>query len=379
MTSRKPEHGRSLADLFPEIASQAVGWNPKMFGIYVKKSLKWRCTLNHEWYSNISNRVQFGKGCPYCSNQKVLSGFNDLATTHPEIAFQAVGWDPQKVIAGSGKRFLWRCHDGHEWTASSGDRVKGHGCPFCSNQKVLSGFNDLATTHPEIAFQAVGWDPQKVIAGSGKRFLWRCHDGHEWTASSWARVKGHGCPFCSGLKVLAGFNDLGTTHPELALQAVGWNPKEVSAGSGKKLLWRCELGHEWRSRVANRSSNKSGCPSCSQKSFDPNREGWLYFIEHDEWQMFQIGITNFPNDRLSDHKRIGWNVLEIRGAMDGSATRALETAILQSLKRRGAVFANKSDGRKFDGWSESWLKSSVKVSGLKDLLDFVHEDEQIKK
>ena len=95
--------------------------------------------------------------------------------------------------------------------------------------------------------------------------------------------------------------------------------------------------------------------------------------------MFQIGISNFPDDRLNDHKKLGWTVLEIRGAMDGSATRALETAILQTLKRRGAVFANQNNGKKFDGWSESWLKSSVKVSGLKDLLDFVHEDEQIKK
>ena len=93
--------------------------------------------------------------------------------------------------------------------------------------------------------------------------------------------------------------------------------------------------------------------------------------------MFQIGITNYPNERLSDHKKLGWTVLEIRGAMDGAATRDLETAILRSLKRRGAVFANKADGRKFDGWSVAWLKSSVTVSGLKELMDFVHEDESL--
>ena len=116
---------------------------------------------------------------------------------------------------------------------------------------------------------------------------------------------------------------------------------------------------------------------CSVSGFIPSLDGWLYFIDHDEWQMFQIGITNYPDERLNDHKKLGWTILEIRGAMDGAATRDLETAILRSLKRRGAVFANKSDGRKFDGWSESWLKSSVKVSGLKDLLDFVHEDESL--
>ena len=72
-------------------------------------------------------------------------------------------------------------------------------------------------------------------------------------------------------------------------------------------------------------------------------------------------------------------MLEIRGAMDSAATRNLETAIPQSLKRRGAVFAKKADGRKFDGWSESWLKSLVNVSGLKELMDLVHEDESLEK
>jgi hypothetical protein len=52
---------------------------------------------------------------------------------------------------------------------------------------------------------------------------------------------------------------------------------------------------------------------------------------------------------------------------------------VRSLKRRGAVFANKADGQKFDGWTEAWLKSSVNVSGLKDLLNFVHEDDALVK
>jgi hypothetical protein len=30
-----------------------------------------------------------------------MVGFNDIASTHPEIAKQAYGWNPKKVIAGS--------------------------------------------------------------------------------------------------------------------------------------------------------------------------------------------------------------------------------------------------------------------------------------
>ena len=40
------------------------------------------------------------------------------------------------------------------------------------------------------------------------------------------------CPVCSGRQVLAGFNDLLTSRPELASEAFEWDPTTVSAGRG---------------------------------------------------------------------------------------------------------------------------------------------------
>ena len=443
VTSSKPKPRKSLAETHPEIASQAVGWDPKDMSAGSSKKLRWRCENGHEYLTTPTERTSLKRGCAICKNQKVLAAYNDLATTHPELALQAVGWDPTTVIAGSRKKLQWQCDKGHVYKAVLYERSIGTGCPYCSNNKVLAGYNDLATTHPELAFQAVGWDPTTVIAGSHQSLLWRCENGHEFqTLVNTRAERSIGCHYCSNKKVLAGYNDLATTHPELALQAVGWDPNAINAGSHKKVKWRCENGHHftsqvasrakrnlgcaycsnkkvlkgfndlatthpelaaqayqwdpatltcfsnkqrmficseghtWRSVVANRTKG-SACPMCSVSGFVPSLDGWLYFLDHDEWQMFQIGITNYPNERLSDHKKLGWTVLEIRGAMDGAATRDLETAILRSLKRRGAVFANKADGQKFDGWSEAWLKSSVTVSGLKELMDFVHEDESL--
>ena len=91
--------------------------------------------------------------------------------------------------------------------------------------------------------------------------------------------------------------------------------------------------------------------------------------------MLQIGITNAPKVRLAQHSKLGWEVLEVRGPMDGHLTNDLETAILRSAKKRGALFANKSGVQKFDGWSEAWMKDSLHVSSLKELLDLVYEDD----
>jgi hypothetical protein len=139
---------RSLADAFPELAAQAVGWDPTTVAFGSVKRKLWRCVRGHEWGATVDNRTT-GTGCPFCSGHLPIAGETDLATTQPGLAAEAVGWDPRAVSAGSHKKVLWRCAAGHEYVAQVSDRAKtnGTGCPFCSNQRVLSGYNDLATTH----------------------------------------------------------------------------------------------------------------------------------------------------------------------------------------------------------------------------------------
>ena len=89
-----------------------------------------------------------------------------LSETHPELAKEAYGWDPTTVVAGTNKKLDWKCKQGHTWIASGVKRTAGQGCPVCSNRNVLKGFNDMATTHPELAKEAHGWDPTTVRAGT---------------------------------------------------------------------------------------------------------------------------------------------------------------------------------------------------------------------
>jgi hypothetical protein len=182
------------------------------------------------------------------------------------------------------------------------------------------------------------------------------------------------CPICGNKQVLVGYNDLATINPALAAEADGWDPKTLTYSSGKMRRWKCSEGHRWSSTVANRS-NGNGCPSCAKFGFDPNKDGWLYFIDHDELQMFQIGISNVPENRLAQHLKRDWEVIEVRGPMEGRLAQELETAILHAVQRRGAVLGHKAQIEKFDGYSEAWTKDSLTVTSLKQLLDWVYEDE----
>lgn len=369
-----------LATLFPEIAKEADGWDPSQVLSKSSKKMAWKCSQGHNWVASIGSRTGVNKtGCSVCANRKLQFGINDLLTCSPEVARDADGWDPKTVLNGTASRKNWVCKLGHNYSATVESRTgkKKAGCPICSGQKMLVGFNDLATAHPEIAAQAYGWDPSEFSPGSNKKMDWLCKKGHVWNALISNRTKtGAGCHFCSNLRLLPGFNDLETTHPQLALEADGWDPKSKIAGSHEQVSWKCSNGHRWKTKLGSRTATEvTGCPTCATSGFDPNKDGWLYFLEHPEWEMLQIGITNVPKSRLSIHKRSGWQLIEIRGPMNGDLARQWEVDILNMLRHEGAMLAQEKIAGRFSGYTESWITSSFPARTLKELMDKVRSKE----
>ena len=186
----------------------------------------WNCRLGHDFICSIQNRLS-GRKCPYCLNKKVLKGFNDLATTHPEIASF---WNdelneitPDSVTAGSDKKVWWKCTNGedHSFQAEVFRLKSGRGCSICAG-KVITEFNSLASRYPEVAkyfdLEKNGITPDKISYGSSKKYFWFDDLGHSYIKSPKFRVKGQTCPYCtsSNTKLLSGFNDLATLFPDVA-------------------------------------------------------------------------------------------------------------------------------------------------------------------
>lgn len=288
---------------------------------YSNQKVWWRCKLGHVWQACVGDRFS-GNGCPFCSNHRVLAGFNDLATIDPLLAEQ---WHPTRngdltvtqVTCNSDKKVWWQCKQGHSWQALIGDRHRGNGCPYCSGRRAVSGVSDLATSHPDLAAQ---WDSQKngpllpsdLSAGSSYKVWWKCKLEHSWKASVSNRVKGKGCPYCSGQKVLSGYNDLASQSPSLAAQ---WHPEKnngllpdhVTIHSGKRVWWRCERGHTWQATVASRSAG-IGCPFCSNRQIllgfndlatvDPNLAR--------QWHPSKNGHLTPYHVTIGSNKKIWW-------------------------------------------------------------------------
>ena len=306
-----------------------------------------------------------------------------LTITHPELAEQAYQWDPSLVSKGTVKKLTWKCHKyGHTWDESPSKRTSQNiGCVYCSGKKVLIGFNDLATTHPAIAVEAYGWNPTTISRGMRKKLQWKCSaHGHTWTASPGTRaVRGYGCPYCSGNKILPGFNDLSTTRPELAKEAYNFDPTTISKGSSKKVQWKCGLCQTtWYATPGSRKSS-SGCPSCATTGFDVTKPGYLYMMCQPDWRLIQIGITNFPQKRLGAHKKSGWNLLNLVKPISGVETRRIETALKQWLRSEKIPVGYKPDGSKFDGYTESWSEQELLVSSVYELCQLTKISTQIDK
>ena len=137
------------------------------------KTVWWKGSCGHEWQTSIKARSA-GEQCPICSGARVLRGYNDFESKFPELAEGMVAKNeplrPSMITAATHRKVIWRCKLGHEWTASVKSRtVNGTGCPYCSHNFVLPGFNDLASRFPEIAAGVVRAQPS-ADAGSGYGF-----------------------------------------------------------------------------------------------------------------------------------------------------------------------------------------------------------------
>ena len=183
-------------------------------------------------------------------------------------------FDPSQLTIGSNRKVWWKCVKGHEWQTTIAHRNNGRKCPYCSGKKVLKGENDLQTVNPPLAKEwnyekNNGLTPVDVMSNSGQKVWWMCSLGHEWQASIDHRNKGTDCPYCSGNKVLKGYNDLQTVNPNLAKEW-NWernknsNPEEFTDNSHKKVWWKCDKGHEWQAPISNRNEGV-GCPTCNSE------------------------------------------------------------------------------------------------------------------
>lgn len=278
-----------LKTVRPDIAAQ---WHPTKNGdkkpeMYTYGSgafVYWQCPIcKQSWRARINMRTSANRGCPYCAHILPIKGENDLAAVRPDLLKEwawekNVGLDPHDFLPNSNRQVWWKCEKcGYEYKAAISNRNKGTGCHRCAGMVVIPGENDLKALYPQLAEE---WDyeknapikPEDILPGSNKKFYWKCKYGHSWMTSANQRTsRKTNCPYCSGNKVLSGFNDIATTHPDIAKE---WHPTKndgllptmVSKGYIKKVWFLCKAcGSAYQSYIGNKIKGYGKCPYCNPR------------------------------------------------------------------------------------------------------------------
>lgn len=185
-----------------------LDYDPNVLTHGSNKKVYWVCQLaGHKWDSHIFSRTR-GKGCPYCSGNKVCA---DNCLANNDVYNICREWDqakngsltPNDVVPKTHNKVWWKCHNGHSWEARIKNRTNGHSCPYCVGQKV-SEDNCLANNDPRGICQEWDYDkndtltPSDVTQSSRKKIWWKCkiNSSHKWEARIDHRLQGTGCPDC---------------------------------------------------------------------------------------------------------------------------------------------------------------------------------------
>lgn len=246
-----------------------------------------------------------------------------ISKSHPGILkewyYEKNVLSPDILTSGSDKKVWWRClkNPGHTWEASISHRVNGRGCPYCAGRKV-NWTNCLEKLHPEISKELHisknnGLTGKDIYAGGTKEFWWQCkkHYDHIWKTDIRHRLRGHGCPYCSGRRV-SNQNNFEAKFPKLAKE---WDPqknenrmpKNFSYGSNVKIWWKCPKtnNHSYLMSIANRA-NGQGCPFCAGKKVSTdNSLAANYPILVEEWDYKKNKLTPYQITPSHD-KKVWW-------------------------------------------------------------------------
>lgn len=191
-------------------------------------------------------------------------------------------------------------------------------CPVCIGKVRIAGFNDVFTLYPELESQ---WSKKNTCNPLEVPFStpvwWVCpRSGGQWKSTIHSRVKygeanGFLSPFVTGKKVLAGFNDIATTHPHV-LQYWDYaknqnvDPHSVSASSGTLAWWLDDDGNSYQMTIEKKCARGQGSPfKAGKRVSDTNSLAACYPELAAQWDRNRN--SNTPDDvTCGSSKKVWW-------------------------------------------------------------------------
>jgi predicted GIY-YIG superfamily endonuclease len=331
----------------------------------------------------------------------------------PDPGFSAM-WDPNNywsldhcLKTGHYGRADFVCPAGHKWRAKFTKMWEKYidqeeCCPTCH----WAAAPKLFDVYPVLKDW---WSSQnKILAEDvlaeqiNNCLLWDCPEGH--TTCRTIRVMltlvagdaQKACTKCQPpraparrLNIVWPKFDKGTTIAQAFPELVSWwSPQNYSLfaanspakNATSRYYWRCAQGHEFSRALylmvkATEQDPSRVCKECakllprtkSRGGFDRGKSGSLYLIGHSDRGLLKIGISNQLDKRLAEHRRYGWELLDVEYFANGAELFATEKQI-KSWKRHCAKTPTPQEYGGGAGYTESWTVESMPVNSIAEIM-----------
>lgn len=311
---------------------------------------------------------------------------------------------PHDVSCGAGKRYFFKCprniHSSEERQMLSITRHKLQ--PYCAKCNSLGQYmiDNLGSDAIDKYWSDQNTkSPFDVLRGNKESVWIKCdnilHPDYQIAALHFTR--GHRCSVCCDRKIIAGINDVATTHPWCVKYFKNQDDaKRCSFGSENRYIFKCPICNtEKEMAIWVLIAYGFSCNMCGDGVSYPNKfmynvlsqlkqRGNLMFESEKvfEWSKFDDDMTRRIYDFWIDDNQI---VIEVHGRQHfedcskGSCFRSLsyeqendlfkrELAIKNGIRQENYIIIDARESNML------YMKNSVMQSRLPKLLDFAEQD-----
>ena len=276
----------SLAQVRPDIAKD---WHPFKNAPLTpndvvaggSKKVWWVCKHDHEWQATIGSRVNNGTGCSKCSLQTSrieIAVYSELAALFDDLSWR------EKISGYECDIYLRDGHMGFEidgvyWHSRRPEQELAKSAAFEAAGVQLFRMREdglALLSERDVTFKS-SEDEFLVISKLVRSLLKFAKLPEQQSAKLREYIKGPGLinetvyrKLVANLPAPPPGHSLADKHPEIAKQWASdlnapLSPEHFRPQANKKVWWRCENGHTWKTTPNIRVFRGTGCPSCPRQ------------------------------------------------------------------------------------------------------------------
>lgn len=321
---KRVKPGKSLQDLFPNLVGE---WSfsrnslltPKDVSYGSKRFVWWVCSRGHEWKTSVCNRTGRGTRCPKCvsatsdfelrlyseilyffprTEHRYKLGTREVDVYIPDlnvgIEFDGYFWHKDKLDKDNRKALSLR---------SSGItliRLRDEGLPLNDGDLQVARNSKSKCDIDKLFLLLADFCANNRLRQRLGLYLRR----RTFINSSVYKSLLHSLPGPLPGKSLADF------RPDLikewhVVKNGSLTPSKMTLNSGRVVWWKCEIGHEWATRISHRAKG-SGCPYCAGNCL--SEENCLSLTRADLLKQWDFKKNRILPDNVTEYsaKKVWW-------------------------------------------------------------------------